>query len=89
MKDKYRTVFLNSPIGLEVLADILTTCHFGCMLDPDNKVQVSENNVGTAILHKCGIFAEDTLLEVVQSLAGVSSKGKEQEEEDLLKKGLE
>ena len=68
---KYRATLITSALGKDVLADILKLCHFGCTLDPDNKVQVSEYNVGVAILHRCGIFAEDTLEDVIRALAGV------------------
>jgi hypothetical protein len=71
LMDKYRHVFLGSDIGKEVLGDILQVCHFGCTLDPDNKVQVSEYNVATHILSKCGIFAPGTLKDVMNALASV------------------
>jgi hypothetical protein len=70
MIDKYRAIFL-TPMGLEVLADILEMCHFGCTLDPDNKVMVSEHNLGVVILSKCGIFSKGTKDSVIMALATV------------------
>jgi hypothetical protein len=58
-------------MGLDVLADILDMCHFGCTLDPDNKVMVAEYNVGVAILSKCGIFSQGTKNNVVKALSSV------------------
>ena len=75
---KYRAVFLESQLGRDVLADILSTCHFGCTLDPDNTVQVSEYNVGIAILHKCGIFGKGTMDDVLRALSGVSPHTEEE-----------
>jgi len=69
---KYRTVLLERQLGRDVLADILANCHFGCTLDPDNKVQVSEHNVGVTILHQCGIFGKGTMDDVLRALSGVS-----------------
>ena len=71
---KYRQVFLKTALGRDVLSDILVLCHFGGSLDPDNKVQVSEYNVGIAILHRCGVFAEDTFEQVIRALANVVPK---------------
>jgi len=74
---KYRELFLNNTLGQDVLADILQLCKFGCTLDPDNKVQVAEYNLGVIILHRCGIFAEDTLENVIRALANVVPLSKE------------
>ena len=67
---KYRWLF-SSPMGREVLADLLTECHFGITLDPDNKVQVAEYNVGVMILTKCGIFGEKNKMDVINSLCNI------------------
>ena len=75
---KYRVVFLQNTVGQDVLGDILQTCHFGGMLDSDNKQQVGEYNAGLAILHKCGIFGEDTLEQVIRALANVAPITKEE-----------
>jgi hypothetical protein len=80
VRNKYRAIFL-SPMGLDVLADILQVCHFGCTLDPDNKVQVSEHNVGVMILAKCGVFSEDRLQDAIRALCSMPTiKQKEVEE---------
>lgn len=78
IRAKYRETFVNSALGKDVLADILTRCHFGRTLDPDNKVQVSEYNVGVFILARIGVFTEDTLEDVVRALAGVVPLTKEE-----------
>jgi len=75
---KYRELFLKSTLGRDVLGDILRQCHFGCTLDPDNLVQVSEYNVGVFILVRCGIFARDTLEDVVRALGNVAPMSKEE-----------
>lgn len=71
IQSKYRIVFLQGTLGQDVLQDILSLCHFGSTLDPDNKVQVAEYNVGVAILHRCGIFEEETFEQVIRALANV------------------
>ncbi len=78
---KYRKVFLD-PVGLEVLADILGTCHFGETNDPENRVRVSEENVAKTILAKMGIFAEGTLMKVIMALAQVMPDLKEEQKEE-------
>lgn len=71
IEDKYRFV-LGSPLGQDVLGDILLMCHFGVTLDPDNKVQVAEHGVGIAILAKMGVFGPNKLQQVVQALCSVA-----------------
>lgn len=73
IRAKYRLVLLDG-IGLDVLSDILRSCHFGCTLNPENTVQVAEYNVGIAILGRCGIFGEGTFEQVVKALASVTPK---------------
>lgn len=68
---KYRLTFIESEIGTNVLIDILDACHFGCTLDPDNKVQVAEYNVGTVILAKCGIYGPGKSKEAIKSMLGL------------------
>ena len=80
-REKYRAVLL-SPLGMEVLSDILKTCHFGGTLDPENKAQVSEHNVGIVVLAKLGIFAPDTLYGVVMALSSVAPTIKHKEVEE-------
>jgi hypothetical protein len=55
MLQRYKKVF-GTDEGRRVLGDILTSCHFGETLDPDNRVQVSEFNVGLTILYKTGFL---------------------------------
>jgi len=83
LMDKYRAVFLQSPMGLEVLGDILHFCHFGCTLNPANIIQVSEHNVGMTIMAKCGIFSPGTLDDVIKSLASVMPEKKEDRHEEI------
>ncbi len=72
LRAKYRTIFLRNVWGQDVLADILNDmCHFGNTLDPDNKVQVAEYNVGVSILQRLGTFSEETREDVIRVLAGV------------------
>lgn len=76
MNDKYRAVFINE-MGLEVLADILRECHFGETLDPDNKVQVAEYNVGIMIMAKCGVFSPANLHNAIRALCSIPIKMEE------------
>ena len=80
VSQKYRYIFL-SPVGREVLADILADCHFGCTLDPDNKVQVAEYNVCINILAKCGIFGDGRDIPVINALLNSLITGEPQKEE--------
>lgn len=79
LSQKYRHVF-TSPIGKEVLTDILATCHFGETLDPDNKVQIAEYNVGVYILFQCGVFGPDRGTEVINALINSLTSSKKKEE---------
>lgn len=67
IRQKYFHTF-STPIGREVLIDILTDCHFGCTLNPENTAQISEYNVGVAILAKCGVFGPERAIPVVDAL---------------------
>ena len=84
MIDKYRHIFFNSPIGLEVLTDLLTELGFGSTLDPDKPYQVHQHNLAIVILAKCGVFGAGTLRDVVTALSGVSPKIEEQIEKEIL-----
>jgi hypothetical protein len=78
LRAKYRAVFLQNVHGTDVLADILVElCKFGCTLDPDNKVMVSQYNVGVAILQRLGTFSEETLDDVIRALANIVPMTKE------------
>ena len=80
LSQKYRHIFL-SPIGREVLADILSDCHFGCTLDPDNKVQVAEYNVGISILARCGVFGPNRDIPVINALINSLVSGERSDKE--------
>lgn len=70
IRNKYRLVFSGSPIGVEVLADILVNfCHFGCVLSSPE--EVAKYNVGIFILGRMGIFSEGNGILVVQNLLNV------------------
>ena len=81
-REKYRKTFTESVMTEEVLGDILTICHFGSTLDPDNPAQIGEYNVGVTILAKMGVFSKGTLGEVVKVLTNVipEKEGGENEE---------
>jgi hypothetical protein len=74
---KYRLTFLNGEIGMDVLSDILQTCHFGQTLDPDNKAMIAEYNMGVTLLARCGVLEmendgitlkEDAILKITRKL---------------------
>lgn len=80
-REKYRAVFGISVYGKEVLGDILSTCHFGCTLDPDNPAQVGEYNVGVTVLAKMGVFSAGTLNEVIEALTNIIPEKEEGKDE--------
>jgi hypothetical protein len=53
MQKRYRNVF-SSEEGRKVLGDILTICHFGETLSPDDAKCVAEYNVGLTIARMAG-----------------------------------
>ena len=57
IEDKYRAVF-KGEFGRAVLGDILARTHWGCTLDPDNKAQIGEFNIGIYILAQAGILQD-------------------------------
>ena len=75
---KYRYVFA-SPLGREVLADLLSECHFGETLDLSNPHKIAEYNVGVMVLAKCGVFGPKTKMDVINALLNVIPKSKEVE----------
>ena len=79
LSQKYRHVFL-TPIGREVLADILSMCHFGCTLVPENPAQIAEHNVGVAILANCGIFGPERQNAVMNALINSLESSKPKKE---------
>lgn len=73
IRDKYRAVFCQSPLGQEVLEDIVVNlCHFGVPLDADNKQLIGEFNVGLAIMAKCGIIQKENQNDVIRALCSVA-----------------
>jgi len=83
MIDKYRHIFFNSPIGLEVLTDLLTELGFGSTLDPDKPYQIHQHNLAIVLLAKCGVFGKGTLDDVVTALSCVMPKKEEQYKEEI------
>ena len=71
LMEKYRKVF-GSPIGQDVLADILTMTHFGETLDAGNLHRVAEHNLGILILAKMGVSSHETKLDVIRALQSVT-----------------
>jgi len=67
---KYRLTF-GTAHGREILSDILSMTHFGGTLNPDNKAQIAEYNVGIAILAKMGVFSRGTKESVVRALVSI------------------
>lgn len=53
IQQRYRNTF-GSEEGRKVLGDILTMCHFGETLDPQDSVAVAEYNVGVTIARMAG-----------------------------------
>ena len=68
IEEKYLYLF-NSPIGQEVLGDILFRCHFGSALN--NEVEMNEYNVGIYILGKIGMANKQTISDVVRAICSV------------------
>jgi len=78
LMEKYRKVF-GSPMGQDVLADILTMTHFGETLDANNLHRVAEHNLGILILVKMGVFSNDTKMDVIRALQSITpSKAEKQ-----------
>ena len=60
LRPKYRSLFGNTDMGQEVLADILVNfCSLGSYLDPENKENIGAYNVGISILSRLGVFSSD------------------------------
>lgn len=59
-------------MGLEVLGDILTECHFlSTHLTYKNPEQIGENRVGTLILAKMGTLNQNSMREVLKAFTGI------------------
>ncbi len=71
LQAKYRLIFCDGGVGEEVLADILTKCHLGETLNPENPAQIAEYNVGIYVLSMIGAFAQGTRQGVVHALAEI------------------
>lgn len=80
-QEKYRKTLLEG-FGREVLADLLQLCHFGETLDPDNKAQVAEYNVGISVLANLGVFSANTLDVVIEALGNIIPEKEEEDEKD-------
>ena len=73
---KYR-ISLRSPVGRDVLTDILKSTHFLQTLSPDNPAQIGEYNMGIAILAKYAgsIIPEDLIKAFVKVITTIEPKG--------------
>ena len=80
MQDKYRALFI-TPLGLEVLTDILFKLDFGCTLDPNDTQKICQHNIAIDILANCGMFVD--LKKSVIALANVPTKQEEKMEDDI------
>jgi hypothetical protein len=69
---KYRHVFFGSPMGHDVLADILQSARFLQFQTPGNTQDAAGQNFGITILQRCGILTEGTSMrEIVEALAQI------------------
>jgi hypothetical protein len=70
IQDKYRALF-DSPIGREVLRDILQNCEFGSILHPENYIKFMWHNIAVTILKECGMIGPDLMDQVVNGFCNV------------------
>ena len=78
IEGKYRHVFTSSPLGLDVLADILVSfCHFGCFLD--DSYHMAQHNVGVNILSRIGIFSPENRANVIMQMVNALPTPKKEE----------
>jgi hypothetical protein len=76
---KYRHVFLSSPMGHEVLADILQSARFLQLQRPGDPLDAAGQNFGIIILQRCGILTEGaSMREIVDALAQILPKTQEE-----------
>ena len=77
LQPKYRSVFSNTDIGREVLADILISCcGFGSYLDSESKEDIGAYNVGIYILSSLGVISGDRdKKEVIRALLELPVNG--------------
>ncbi len=70
---KYRELF-SSPMGREVLTDILSNCEFGSILHPENTVKLMWHNAAIVILKECGMVGRELMDQVVDAFCHVIPK---------------
>ena len=75
---KYRYVF-SSPMGREVLADLLFLCHLFDVPDSNNPQKCGEQGIGIGILGRCGILGPNSMRDVINALLNVIPRTKEVE----------
>lgn len=73
---KWRSVFLETTPGREVLADMLTELHVFDSVK--NEEEMALQNFGKWILYRLGIYNDDTIYKIVDKLAEIDyTVGKE------------
>lgn len=82
-QEKYRVTFFGSPIGKEVLGDMLSECGFGTSIDADNHAQVAAHNLCMLILNRCGVLGNGTLPKIVNAFAGIRPDEQQQAEDEI------
>lgn len=70
IRAKYRALF-TSPMGREVLQDILQNSEFGSILHPENYIKFMWHNVAITILKECGMIGPDLMDQVVDGFCNV------------------
>ncbi len=72
---KYRLTLIHSPMGRDVLADILQSARFLQVQTPGDPKDAAGQNFSIIILQRCGILTEHTSMrEVVDALAEIVPK---------------
>lgn len=71
---KYRLLFLDSSIGIDVLDDILRECSFYASLNPDSPGQIALHNLGKLILNKCGIWNDGNTGDILRNIRSLTEK---------------
>lgn len=75
LQDKYRMVF-NSPVGQEVLADILINKLNLLIFLKNDLADVALNNAAIEILGMMGIVTRDSGVEIIRSLMTINKSKK-------------
>lgn len=78
INNKYHAMFIESPMGQVVLADILKDLGFDEPIDPRDEATNSLRSYATKLLEKCGIMTGDTQ-GLVRALAHYIPENKEEE----------